>query len=178
MKKLLCISMAIVAIACYSQQAKENTLTNAELFSSKAGTLIERQFIDVGKVKDILVRVLIYKDLNSNVSQSALRFEYVYSTSYTVSTKIAALDVDEIDGLIKSIKNIQNNVFSTTRDVYTEITFRSKTGFEAGAYYNTDKNKWSTYVQLEKYDTKSMVFLTIDEFNALVDLIIQAKAKI
>jgi hypothetical protein len=54
-----------------SQEEKE--LTQAEQFSSQAGTLIERQFIDIGKVKGVEIKVLKYKDLNAGTSKSALR---------------------------------------------------------------------------------------------------------
>jgi hypothetical protein len=160
-------------------QTKEKLLTEAEQFSSQAGTLIERQFIEIGKVKGIEVKVLKYQDLNSGLGKSALRFEFQYrsTNAYTTDTKVASLDVDEIEGLIKSIKNLQASVFPTTRTVYTEITFRSRTGFEAGAYFSLEKGRWSAYLQLERFDKNSLVFLTTDDFSALLDLIEQAKAK-
>lgn len=150
-------------------QTKEK-LTQAEEFGAQAGTLIEKQFIDIGKVKGVKVRVNIFKDLNSGISESALRFEYL-------DTKIATLDTDEIDGLIKSIKNLLTNVFPTTREIYTEITYRSKSGFEAGAYYSIEKGKWITYLQIEGWDRGSMVFLTPEDFSTLLELLEQAKLK-
>jgi len=133
--------------------------------------------VDIGKVKGVEVKVLIYKDLNSGTSKSALRFEYEYKSSYSTDSKIASLDADEIDGLVKSIKNQQTNVFPTTREIYTEVTYRSRTEFEAGAYYSPDKGKWTTYVQLEKYDRNSLVFLTPEDFVTLLAFIEQAKLK-
>ena len=158
-------------------QTKEKELTQAEQFSSQSGTLIERQFLDIGTVKGVEVKVLKYKDLNTGNGKSALRFEFKYKGSYSSATKIASLDNDEIDGLVKSMKNLQTNVFPSTRDTYTEVTFRSRTGFEAGAYFSPDKSKWTAYAQLEKYDSDSMVFLTTDDFMTLLNLIEQAKLK-
>jgi len=66
--------------------------------------------------------VIKYKDLNNGTSKSALRFEYEYKSSYSSDSKIASLDLDEIDGLIKSMKNLQSTVFPSTRDIYTEVT--------------------------------------------------------
>lgn len=153
--------------------AKE--LTQAEQFSAQSGVLIEKQFIQVGTIKGVSARVVKYKDLNSGNSKSALRFEYEYKSQYTTDTKIASLDVDEIEGLIKSIKNFQSSVFTETRSVYTEVTYRSRTGFEAGAYYEVEKKKWTAYIKLEKYDNKSMVFLSVEDFHVLGSLIEQAQ---
>jgi hypothetical protein len=49
--------------------------------------------------------------------------------------------------------------------------------FEAGAYYSPDKSKWTTYVQIEKFDRNSMVFLSTEDFASLLSLIEQAKTK-
>ncbi len=178
MKKLTTLFLAIL-IACvtFGQETKEKQLSNADQFSAKAGTLIEKQFIDIGIVKGVEVKVLKLKDLNDGTMRTALRLEYEYKSSYTSDTKIASLDSDEIDGLIKSINNLQANVFTSTRETYTEVTFKSRTGFEAGAYYDIDKGKWTAYIQLEKYDSKSSVFMNTEDFVTLLSLIEKAKSK-
>jgi len=155
-------------------QTREKALTNAEQFSLQSGTLIERQFIKIGRLKSMEVTVLKLKDLNSNLTKSALRFELTIS-GYTSDTKIVSLDMDEIDDLMKAIANLQSSVFPTKRDVYTEVAFKSKTGFEAGAYYDTGKEKWISYLQLDSRD--SMLFLSTDDFETLLNLVSQAKQK-
>ncbi len=178
MRKTLLLSLFVATTTTSFGQSKEKELTQAEQFSSQAGTLIERQFIDVGKIKGLSIRVLKSKDINREPSteSSALRFEYEHKGTYVTDTKISSLDIDEIDGLIKSIKNLQNNIFPSTKVVYTEISFKSRTGFEAGAYFVTDKNKWSPYVQVKKFDNNSMVYLSIEDFNSLLNMVEQAKA--
>jgi hypothetical protein len=171
------LMMCFLSLMSFAQDAKEKQLSNAEIFSAKAGTLIEKQFIDVGKCKSVEVKVLKLKDLNDGTGFSALRLEYEYVSSYSTDTKIASLDKDEIDGLIKSIRNLQTNVFTSTRDVYTEVTFKSRTGFECGAYYEVGKGIWKAYMQLEKYDSKSNVFLNVEELSTFLSLVEQAKLK-
>jgi hypothetical protein len=178
MKKIITLSIALLmTIFAFSQEKVEKQTTQAEQFSATAGTLIEKQFIDIGKVKGITVQVMKFKDLNNGTSQSALRFEYEYKSSYSSDTKVSVLDLDEIDGLIKSITNLNTTVFSSTRNVYTEVTFISRTGFKAGAYYDVDKAKWVTFVKLEKFDSNSQVFLTTEDFATLLTLVEQAKTK-
>lgn len=160
-------------VAGLSQETKQKESTKAESFSSKSGTLIERQFLDVGKVKGLEVKVIKFKDLISNASVSALRFEY--SNSYSGGTKINQLDSDEVDGLVKSMHKLVNDIFPSSVEVYTEITFQSKSGFEAGAYFDTSKKFWRPYLKIEKYDSKSNVFLESEDFSKLLDLIKQAQ---
>ena len=177
MKKLfVVIVMAFTCVSAMSQiKNAEETLSNAELFSVKSGTLIEKQFIDIGKVKSVEVKVLKIKDLNDDKTISALRFEYEAVGKYSSDTKIAMLDIDEIEGLVISIKNIQSKVFPSTPETYTEVTYRSRSGFEAGAFYSD--SKWKTYLKLEKYDSDSFVFLTQEDLTTLLGLIEQAKLK-
>ena len=177
-KFLTTLLLMCFVLTSFSQVVKEKQLSNAEIFSAKAGTLIEKQFINIGKVKAVDVKILKLKDLNDGSSFSALRLEYeAVSSSYSINTKIASLDTDEIDGLIKSIKNLQTNIFNTTRDVYTEVTFKSRTGFECGAFYDVSKAKWEAYIKLEKYDDKSLVFLTIEDITNFLSLVELSKTK-
>jgi hypothetical protein len=177
MKKIASLFIGLLMTTfAYSQDKIEKQTTQAEQFSATSGTLIEKQFIDIGKVKGVAVQVMKFKDLNNGASKSALRFEYVYKSSYSSDTKIATLDLDEIDGLIKSINNLKTTVFSSTRNVYTEVTFTSRTGFKAGAYYDVDKAKWVTFVKLEKFDSNSQVFLTTEDFTTLLTLVEKANS--
>lgn len=178
MKKIIYLFVGLLMTnLAFSQEKVEKQTTQAEQFSATAGTLIEKQFIDIGKVKGVNVQVMKFKDLNNGTSKSALRFEYEYKSSYTSGTKIATLDLDEIDGLIKSMKNLNTSIFSSTREVYTEVTFISRTGFKAGAYYDIEKAKWITFVKLEKFDSNSQVYFTTEDFEALLIIVEQAKAK-
>ncbi len=154
-------------------QTKEQELSNAEKFSAKAGALIKKEFVEVGSVKDAKILVVYFTDLITNTTQSALKFEYEHVGKYSTSTKAAVLDADEVDGLIKSIKIIQEKIFPSTSTNYTEVSFKSRAGFDAGCYWS--KGTWSTYLKLEKYDKDSYVFLGKNDFPALLNLLEQAK---
>ena len=175
MKKLLFVIISILTFSVsYGQtDTKEKELSNAEKFSLKAGTLIQKEFIDVGTINKLKVQVIHYTDLVSNETVSSVRFEYEVASSYSTDPKIASLDADEIDGLIKSIRMMQEKVFAMTPTNYTEVTYRSRGGFEAGCYWS--KGDWATYLKLEKYDGKSYVFLKKDDFLALLALLEKAK---
>jgi len=175
MKKLLFVLISILMFSVsYGQtDTKEKELSNAEKFSLKAGTLIQKEFIDVGTINKLKVQVIHYTDLVSNETVSSVRFEYEVASSYSTDTKIASLDADEIDGLIKSIKMMQEKIFAMTPANYTEVTYRSRGGFEAGCYWSN--GDWATYLKLEKYDSKSYVFLKKDDFPALLALLEKAK---
>jgi hypothetical protein len=175
-------NLMIAAAAClFSLQisaqapAKEKEQSNAEAFSAKAGTLMQKEFVEIGTIKKAKVQVLYYTDLISNTKTNALKFEYDVVSSYSTDTKVAILDVDEIDGLMKSIKLMQDKVMVTVPTTYTEVYYRSRGGFEAGCF--TSKGAWSCYLKLEKFDSKSYVWLESADLTSLYGLLEQAKAK-
>jgi len=176
-KASLTILASLIVLFVYSQQTKIQELSNAEQFSTQSGTLIEKQFIDIGNVKSIDVQVLKLIDLVSGKKMSALRLEYKYKGTYSSDTKVASLDTDELDGLIKSLNTIQTTIIPSTRETYTEVTFTSRTGFKAGAFYSVDSNKWRAFLQLEKYDSDSNVFISTEDLTALLVLIKQANSE-
>jgi hypothetical protein len=165
------LSIILFTYSSFSQQLEKN-LSKSEEFSQKAGLLVERNFIDIGSVQGVQIQVMKVKDLISGTEFKSLRFEYVFKSSYSTDTKIAVLDSDEIEGLIKSLNFIKTNVHNSTRDSYSEITFTSRTGFKAGCYW--DSGKWKNFMKLEKFDSKSSVYFGQNEFNSLITYIEQA----
>jgi len=153
--------------------AKEQS--NAEAFSAKAGTLMQKEFIEIGTIKKAKVQILYYTDLISVLKKSALKFEFDVVTNYSTDTKAAVLDIDEIDGLMKSIKLMQEKIMLAVPINYTEVYYRSRGGFEGGCF--TSKGAWSCYLKLEKYDSKSYVWLESADLTTLYGLLEQAKAK-
>lgn len=175
-KVFLAVGISLMVTNVFLAQTKEQELSNAEKFSAKAGALIQKEYLEIGSINDAEISVIYYTDLISNTKQSALKFEYEKIGKYSNDTKTAVLDADEVDGLLKSIKIIQENIFPSTVTNYTEVSFKSRDGFEAGCFWS--KGSWSTYLKLEKYDQDSFIFLGKDDFPALLALVEQAKAKL
>lgn len=162
----------LTAISLLAQSTKDQELSKAEVFSSKSGTLIEKEFLEVGTIKKAEIKVVKYKDLISSETVSSVRIEYETGGNYSTS-KIASLDSDEIDGLIKSIKIMQEQVFNSSPENYKEVTYQSRAGFEAGCYWS--KDEWQTYLKLKKFDGKSYVFLKKEDFPKFLKLLEDSK---
>jgi len=178
MKKLILIGLIAIfnlTLFAQTQTVKEVETSNAEKFSASSGALIKKDFIDIGEIRGAKLQVVVFQDMISEKNTSAVRFEYEVKSSYSTDTKKAMLDADEIDGLLKSIKVMKDKIFPSTSDVYSEVTYRSRGGFEAGCYWS--KGKWTTYLKLERYDGKSYVFLDQEDFTTLYDLLAQAQTK-
>lgn len=179
MKKILFTTLCLFifsGLALAQSPPVDREQSNIEKFSAKSGALIERQFIDVGNLKGVKVQLLVITDMLSNTKVTGLRLEYAVSSRYSSDTKATFLDQDELDGLIKSINILKTKVFNTTRDSYPEIIFRSRSGFEAGGYFND--GKWKTFMKLERFDKDSYVFLQPEDFDVLAELLQQAKQKL
>ncbi len=141
-KTTLTLLVALYGLISFGQQqiakSKDQELSNAEKFSNRAGSLIQKEFIDIGTLNKCDIQVAIFTDLITGQKSAAVRFEYEYKSSYFTDTKVALLDGDEIDGLIKSIKIIQEKIFPTIAANYTEVNFKSRSGFVAGCF--SEKN--------------------------------------
>lgn len=174
MKKIL-FGLILFVFTTLNINGQEKILSQADQFSSKSGILIEKEFIDIGRVRTLEVKVLKIKDLNSGSKISSLRFELTTSGAYTNDTHISSLDADEVDGLIKSITNIQNNVITTLPSNYTECIYRSKTGMEFGAFFSKSDVKWTLFVKVDKYSNKSIFIMKNDEITTLLNLVSKSK---
>lgn len=185
MKNILLLIIALLAIngfafAQASPQAKqvapEKEQSNLEKFSAKSGSLLEKEFEDVGNVGSVKVQILKLTDLVNSSSISGIRFSITHSTRYTTDEKIAFLDADEVDGFIKSINLLKTKVFNSTRANYTEVYYTARSGFQAGAFQS--EGKWKTFMKLERYDTNSFVSMTTEDFDSLLTTLQAAKSKL
>jgi len=176
MRNYFILIFIFLNFSLFSQEITQSkTFTNAEEFAAKSGTLIERVWIEVGKIKGVSVRIVNYTDLISKVKVPSLRFEKEVYNSYskTSETKIASLDKDEVEGLIKALEIIANEVIVQKRNDYSEVAFRSRSGFEAGCF--SKEATWDIYLKLEKYDSNSYQFLDKENLPQLIELILNAK---
>lgn len=185
MKKIMMMTLCLLLsvqqfsfaqTASVANAKHDEPTSNVEKFSNRSGTLMKKDFIDIGSLKKCEIKVNYFTDLIGGQKQSAVRFEYEYKSSYTSDTKIALLDADEIDGLMQSIKIMQDKVFASTPGNYTEVEFKSRSGFAAGCY--SKNNTWSCYLKLERFDSNSYVWLDNQDMATLLELLQQAKTKL
>lgn len=66
---IIVLMISIVGINGFAQQSNEKELSNAEKFSAKSGTLIQKVFITIGKFKKCVLQVIEYTDLISNTKR-------------------------------------------------------------------------------------------------------------
>ncbi len=168
------LSTASMRVSAQSEQPSKD-LSNVEKFNRRSGKIFQKEFIPLGVVKTCEVTVYRTTDLISKEKISGVRFSYEHVSRGSSDTKIAVLDADEIDGLIKSIEIIKSNVLPVKPENYTEVTFASRSGFEAGCFGGKDNKDWSAYIKLEKYDSRSFVFLESAELESIIPLLVKAK---
>lgn len=151
----------------------EENQSRADVFSKRSGSLISIEFIDIGSIDNRLrISLAKFKDLMLNQEERALRFEYDYYNGYDdyPDTKICTLDNDELEGLIKSLNIIINEVYLTNPENYVEVNFKSRSGMKAGCYYS--KGDWQFFVKISEYDGNSFVFLDKRYASSLLSLLI------
>jgi hypothetical protein len=158
-------------------QKEQSVKSKLETFGEKSGTLIQKTYIDVGKVNSLVVQILTIENLTDNTKISGLVFEASVYSSLGSDTKRCFLDADEVEGLIKSLTYFKDKIFPTSPANYTETGFTSRTGFEATAFQD-NKKKWSIALKLEKYDSRSSVYFKDGDLNELIAVIEKAKSQL
>ncbi len=176
MKNTTLTILLLVSNIIFSQDQKiKSYQSNAEIFSAKSGTLIEKQFIDIGSSKKVKLQIIKYTDMISGDSISALLLEHASKNQYYAGMK-AILDSDEIDGLIKSIKIINEEILDIVPKNYTEITYKSRSDLKAGCFWYN--KKWSLYIQLDKRDFKTNIKLNREEMLEISELLSRVKTQL
>ena len=183
-KQLLILAVIFISTASWGQevQKQEKLLSKAEQFSARSGTLIQKEYLKIGKVQhlpSLSIEVVYYKDLNTNEKINALVINYLVINRQLVRNSYTAIfDSDEIDGLIKSIKFIKVNILPTVPSNHTEIVYKNKRDFYLACIWDEEENKWSIRGYIDKYISDSVYFLEMVELDLLESFLEQAKAKL
>ena len=161
-----------------SDSAPKAASTRFEAFTSTNGRLMIREFYDVASPKLMFgsaeTRVIRVTDTSSGESVLAVRVSYTGEGKYDRATS-AILDQDEVGALANAadymLKNESKIVAEAT--ACTEVTFTSRSGFQAGFYTQPGTNKSACYLRVGA----ETVFLTnLSDLATFVEAI-QAQIK-
>lgn len=165
---------------CYAQDEaaeQKDVATKYEKFTSADGAIYITKFYEVtpplAKFGKLEAEVLHSTNVSTDSSMTALRFRFKGTDRYAVE-RTSILDVDEVESLAKAVEYIQKNEKRLIKEAksYTEITYKSRGGFEAGFYVSPKKNDVGHYIRVG-YD-----YVFLDNLNALADSIKTATEKI
>jgi len=174
----LLLGIAIAAASVHAQAVPlplPAELTNLEEFSSRSGTLIQREFTRVGEFSSpFRVDVVRVTDLIAKTSIQGIRISA--NVGAGASREAAFLDADEIDTFIRAIVLMKSAGFSTTPDNFTDLAYRTRGGLALGAFYAN--KRWNIYIRTDRYDPKTSVNIDQNEIESLRDLLSQAKERI
>lgn len=127
----------------------------------------------IGSVKRVEIKKLALTDVLTNSSLSGVKLETSISKTYGTTTEACFLDADEVDAFIKSAKFLLTPP-ATGADIYVELQFTSRGGFQSGAFSDKSGN-WKYFIKLDQFDRDSYVFLDKYEFERLSELVMRSK---
>ena len=127
-KTLLMIAVLFLAISANAQSEKQEETSKSETVKllQKNGVLLRKDFYDIGKVEGVIFQNIIITDISTGEKTGALRLETSYYSSLGTDTYIGTLDFDELEGCIKSLTYIKDNVITSLPETYTECEYKTK----------------------------------------------------
>ena len=142
--------------------------SNTEKFADSAGRLIQKEFVSSGHILDCTIQVVHFTDMIKGTRRNALRF-------VNGQQRDTYLDEDEVSVLTLSMYAIRDKVLSTAPTNFTEAKYKSRSGFEAGCFY--EKQHWQLYLQLKRHDTSTVVYMKKADFDVFLQILDNVKEK-
>jgi hypothetical protein len=176
MRNLTVAVLILFASVVYSQ-SQTAPKSKAEQFSEMEGTLVQKVFVDIGKFNKVDFQVLYYTDLVNGKSISAMRLSLNYQSQYTSDEKVAVLDRDEVDSLMKSVNYLITNATRRTATSYEEMLYTSRAGFKLGCYWDADTSSWKGFMKLERFDKDSSIYFNSEGLLMILSLLDKVRSK-
>jgi hypothetical protein len=187
MKKFILVAVFLCCFQYTFSQVKkeipEAPKSKLESFSENSGTMLKKEFFDVAIVKGVQFEVLKLTDMSNNSVEAGLRISATLGSGSYLSSYVAFLDKDEIDGFEKAIDYMLTNVSTSSVPVNNiEYRYMSRSGFSATVYNGSgtwsSKKTWRLNLRLEKYISASNAYLTAEELPKIKEAIAAAKLKL
>lgn len=154
MKKiLLSILVSLITLPSFAQTDgnDKESKSKAVQFMERDGSLLKKEYHNLGTVKGIECEVIITTDLKNSEKIGCLKLK---TTSQGFSYN-GYLDTDELAAAIQSLEYVKDEVLPSTPNVYTEVLYKSRDNVVMGAYTITSdyKNdyKWRVFVKPNSY---------------------------
>ena len=172
---LFMMAVLFLAFSANAQGNKQEEVSKSETVQllQKDGVLLRKDFYDIGKVEGVTFQNIIITDISTGEKTGALRLETSYYSSIGTDTYIGTLDFDELEGCIKSLTYIKDNVITSLPEYYTECEYKTKDGVSLGAFIRTTKKErfWRIYIQTRSYTNRSQEFLDSEKLNEVILLL-------
>lgn len=165
----------IVGAAAAEESTSDETGSKFERIMLKKGSLIVKEFLDCCVFAEdsytnndsmffftdsLKFQRASITDIETGSEYLAVRITTGYYTSqYSNGEAIGVMDADEVDGAIKALQYIKENI-NSLKD-YSEIVYKASSGMEVGAYYSSTESK--IYVKINSNATKFYSTVKIDE---------------
>lgn len=181
MKRLIWSLALLVSMALI--HAQEDGTSRIKEFQSRKGTLIIKEFFEIGTVKgqygsDLEFSVLRLTSPSGGVPLKGLKLSSSKKSSYSTDERSSLLDEEEVDALISALQymvQIQKEKGSDKSMPYTEYIFRAKDGFEIG--FMISKGEYTAFSSVGSISAISAFFKYAD-LGAILSKAQEAKAKL
>ncbi len=188
---LLMLVLAFSAIPIFAEETvEEESGSKFEQVLLKKGSLIVKEVIDCGYFKKdsyfdygsstelfgftdtLAFQTASILDVETGIKVYALRITTgYYASKYSYGEAVGVMDADEIDGAIKTLQYIKQNIGSL-KD-YSEVIYTASSGMQVGAYHSSDGSK--LFVKVNSNATK---FYNTSEIDNLIAAFEGVKAKL
>lgn len=175
MKKIMAFALTLVLLlaVCPISLAKGTEESNTfDAVLLQKGTLIvqENLYFDTIETRrrEIEMQTVTLINVATGSKLYALRLEH---EAVDRSTSIVSIDIDEIDGVITTLKYIKAHI--NELEDYSEIRYKTNSGLIVGAYYSS--NKKQIFFEFKATDTE---FIEIGEIDSLISKFEAAKQKL
>lgn len=175
--------LIVCAITCFShlcagQDSLANkTATRLEEFLDQRSRLIQKEFINIGKVRDVTVEVLGLTDLSTNQFEIGIRLSWVNVIGYTPYFYAVFLDTEEIVDVQTAIGRMIEVAKGPIPANDTELIFASKSDLQITLYQSGASGSKKWMVSVKDMDRPSTSSNTIkgEDLSKLLSLLSTAK---
>ena len=177
MKNIIFIALSVLGTTLSAQEKPALTFgRSAELkseyniFNNKKETLLEKQIVNIGKIRDLNFQKITLKDNKDNSSASVLGIMTFFENFDSISKRTITLDKEEVKLLISNLQTLEQKT-TAKPNLETKYKYTTKNNIEIGSTFETSSNSWVYFLRLPNYNLQNAVSLTKDEFKELQNIL-------
>ena len=174
MRPALLLAIILSAISVAHSQVIPPVIdeTNLEQFSSRPGTVIQRELTRLGDVGGLRVDLVKASDLMEKSSMTGIRISR-FAPNGSREENTVFIDADEVGPLLHAIDVIKATAFATTPENFTDLVYRTRGGMALGALYAN--RRWIGFLRMDRFDPRNAMSIEESDFESLKTLLTKAR---
>ena len=176
MKKTILLLLFPIHLFSQDTTSANGRMTHLTAMANRVNVVVKNEYTELGTFSGLRIQLLVVTDQSINKSASGIKIVLKNKAAGDSPGYFSYVDGEDIGGLVKFLKDIQNLKDPVT--TYTGYNYSCRGDFKVFATRKPGEKEWTKSVYVDRDYPESLLELTPETASVLIEALISAQSKL